>query len=250
MLERVNGCGGERPTSEDVMWLPREYARADGVQFATKRFQQTKSRASSPVGGTAKRCFDVVLLLLLLPLVAIVALPVTCLVALGGGSTIYGHTRVGWNGRLFRCYKFRTMSVAADDELRALLEQDSTARQEWLSRFKLENDPRVTPLGRWLRKTYLDELPQIWNVLCGDMSFVGPRPVISDEMDKYRLGLPAYLACRPGITGLWQINRSSETTYDQRVAFDVEYARKWSLRRDVLILFLTIPRLLLQETRS
>ena len=82
------------------------------------------------------------------------------------------------------------------------------------------------------------------------MSFVGPRPVISDEMDKYRLGLPAYLACRPGITGPWQINRSSETTYDQRVAFDVEYARKWSLRRDVLILFLTIPRLLLQETRS
>lgn len=137
----------------------------------------------------------------------------------------------------------------AEDELQALFERDPASRLQWLERFKLENDPRVTPLGRFLRKTCLDEIPQIWNVLCGEMSWVGPRPVIVDELAKYGSQLPAYLACRPGITGLWQIRRRIDTSYDQRVAFDVEYVRNWSIVRDIVILCLTIPSILAARGR-
>jgi len=236
----------ERPRQRAEQWVWRGDADtfADGVPFHARDLLQPEAGAISPFGGAGKRCVDLVLSVLLLPVAAAVALPVACLVALSGGSPIYGHLRVGWNGRLFRCYKFRTMIVKAEDELQIILEQNPMARQEWLDRFKLENDPRVTPLGRWLRATYLDEIPQIWNVLRGDMSWVGPRPIIPDEMSKYTIYLPAYFACRPGISGLWQTRRRSETTYTERVAFDVEYARKWSVARDLMILFLTIPRIL------
>jgi lipopolysaccharide/colanic/teichoic acid biosynthesis glycosyltransferase len=139
------------------------------------------------------------------------------------------------------------MTVEAEHALDAILEHDEIARRQWLDRFKLENDPRVTPLGRWLRKTYLDEIPQIWNVLRGDMSWVGPRPIVTEETDKYGNFLSAYLACRPGITGLWQINRRSDTTYAERVAMDDQYARKWSVPRDLAILLLTIPRMLFAD---
>jgi lipopolysaccharide/colanic/teichoic acid biosynthesis glycosyltransferase len=179
--------------------------------------------------------------ILLLPLFLFFSLPIACLVALRGGSPIYGHFRVGWNAKPFRCYKFRTMVVEAEDQLQAILERDPAARLEWLERFKLENDPRVTPLGRLLRDTNLDEIPQIWNVLRGEMSWVGPRPIVPDELDKYGAHLSSYVACRPGITGLWQIKRRKSTTYDDRVAYDVEYVRNWSIARDIMILIRTAP---------
>jgi undecaprenyl-phosphate galactose phosphotransferase len=248
VLQEVSGLSSKPLGDGDAAWRVIEYPRAGNAPFGVGAFEQSDVGVAAPFGGTAKRCFDLALSVLLLPVVAIVALPIACLVALNGGKIIYGHARVGWRGRPFRCYKFRTMNAAAENELEAILEQDSTARQQWLDRFKLENDPRVTPLGRWLRKTYLDEIPQIWNVLRGDMSWVGPRPIVPEEMSKYRVFLPAYLACRPGVSGLWQINRRDDTSYDQRVAFDVEYARKWSVARDLMILLLTIPRMLLAQS--
>lgn len=199
--------------------------------------------ASAPAGGFTKRCFDILLSILLLPPAAIVSLPIAFLIAFDGGPPIYGQWRVGWNGKLFRCYKFRSMVAGAEDELQAIFERNPAAHLQWLERFKLENDPRVTPLGRFLRCTSLDEIPQIWNVLRGEMSWVGPRPVILDELAKYGPHVSAYLACRPGVTGLWQIRRRTDTTYDQRVAYDVEYARNRTVAGDVAILCLTIPYL-------
>ncbi|HEY3637844.1 MAG TPA: sugar transferase [Rhizomicrobium sp.] len=232
---------GSRVQSTD--WRAGDERRADD-------FRITVTPATAPLGGLRKRCFDIVLSILLLPLVAILSVPIACLVALGGGSPIYGHLRVGWNGRPFRCYKFRTMVAEAEDELQAILERDPAARLQWLERFKLENDPRVTPLGRVLRYTSLDEIPQIWNVLCGEMSWVGPRPVIQDELSKYGSQISSYFACRPGVTGLWQIRRHSNTTYDERVAFDVDYAGNWSTARDIVILVRTIPSMFAARERE
>lgn len=224
-------------------WQAAKHGRAAGFRFRV-------TPASAPIGGFAKRSFDVVLSLLLLPAAAILALPIGCLIALNGGAPVYGHLRVGWNGKIFRCYKFRTMVVEAEDELQAILEQNSAARLQWLEHFKLDNDPRVTRLGRFLRNTGLDEIPQIWNVLRGEMSLVGPRPVIPGELDKYREQICAYLACRPGVTGLWQVRRRRNTTYDERVAFDVDYARNWSIGRDILIFTLTLPRMFASRNRG
>jgi exopolysaccharide production protein ExoY len=216
-----------------------EWRGGDARNGTLPRF--TISAARVPLGGSAKRGIDILLSLLLLPLAAILSLPIASLVALGGGAPIYGHLRVGWNGKLFHCYKFRSMVEAAEDELQAILDKDPAARLQWLERFKIENDPRVTRLGRFLRYTSLDEIPQIWNVLRGEMSWVGPRPVIPDELAKYGPQVSAYLACRPGITGLWQIRRRHDTTYDERVTLDVEYARNRTLARDLAIFLLTIP---------
>ena len=212
-----------------------------GEDRRAAEFRFTVIRAVCPAGGFGKRCFDVLFSLLVLPLAIILSLPIACLVAFDGGLPIYGHLRVGWNGKLFRCYKFRTMVAEAEDELQAILEADPAARLQWLESFRLENDPRVTRLGRLLRYTNLDEIPQIWNVLRGEMSWVGPRPIISDETTKYGSQLTAYLSCRPGISGLWQIRRRRGTTYDERVAFDVEYMRTWSMARDIVILVRTVP---------
>lgn len=205
--------------------------------------------ASAPVGGYTKRCFDILLSILLLPLAALVSLAIVLLIAFDGGPPIYGQLRVGWNGKLFRCYKFRSMVAGAEDELQAIFARDPAARLQWHERFKLENDPRVTRLGRFLRSTSLDEIPQIWNVLRGEMSWVGPRPVIPDELAKYGPHDSAYLACRPGVTGVWQIRRRADTTYDQRVAYDVEYARSRTLAGDVAILCLTVPYLFTRGDR-
>lgn len=243
MLQEFRKCENDRLNHEGLSWAVSEYRVAD-VPVHSEGSQQPLIANHSPFGGKAKRTLDLVASILLLPLATLVALPIACLVALDGGNPIYGHTRVGWNGRLFRCYKFRTMDLKAEHKLRSILERDAAARQQWQDRFKLDNDPRVTPLGRWLRKSYLDEIPQIWNVLRGDMSWVGPRPVVPAEMDKYGDFQPAYLGCRPGVSGLWQINRRSGTTYAERVGFDVQYARNWSPTRDLVIMMLTVPRML------
>lgn len=249
MFQELSSCDSNRLCREDVVWRAGEQGFPDDVAIG-ENAERAIVEGGSPFGGAAKRGFDLVISLLLLPIAALVAVPIACLVALDGGSPIYSHTRVGWNGRLFRCYKFRTMYVEAEHSLQRILEQDEMARQEWLDRFKLENDPRVTPLGQWLRKTYLDEIPQIWNVLKGEMSWVGPRPVIPAEMCKYGALQSAYLCCRPGVSGLWQINRRNETTYGQRVDFDVQYARKWSAARDIMIMLLTIPRIVFADSHG
>ncbi|MBL8507032.1 MAG: sugar transferase [Chitinimonas sp.] len=186
-----------------------------------------------------KRLLDILLGLLALLLCAPVLLLLYGLLCLQGGRPLFGHVRVGRHGRTFHCYKFRTMYVDAEQRLADLLARDPEARRQWQQDFKLKQDPRVTPLGAFLRKSSLDELPQLWNVLRGQMSLVGPRPVVSEELPRYGEALASYLAVRPGITGLWQVSGRNDTSYAQRVALDAHYVRNWSLWLDISILLRT-----------
>jgi exopolysaccharide production protein ExoY len=160
------------------------------------------------------------------------------------GPVFFRHRRVGFNGKYFDCLKFRTMVIDAPQRLHKLLESDALAEAEWAANRKLRYDPRVTWIGAILRKSSLDELPQLFNVLGGDMSIVGPRPVTDEELIRYSGAREAYLACRPGITGLWQVSGRSTTTYDKRIACDSFYARNWSMHLDMKILVVTLPAVL------
>jgi exopolysaccharide production protein ExoY len=205
--------------------------------------------ARAPIGSQSKRIIDVALalsgILLLAPLLVICYL---LTIATSPGPALFRHRRVGFNGKHFDCLKFRTMLADAPERLRALLESDAVAAAEWTATRKLRRDPRVTAIGAILRKSSLDELPQLFNVLKGDMSIVGPRPVMDEELERYATSVGAYLACRPGITGLWQVSGRSTTTYDKRVACDAFYAQNWSMALDAKILIVTIPALLTSET--
>jgi exopolysaccharide production protein ExoY len=163
------------------------------------------------------------------------------------GPALFRHKRVGFNGKHFDCLKFRTMVMDAPERLQRLLKSDPLAASEWAANRKLKDDPRVTAIGAILRKSSLDELPQLFNVLKGEMSIVGPRPVTDEELQRYTTSMGAYLACRPGITGLWQVSGRSSTTYDKRVACDAFYARNWSMALDAKIVIVTIPSLLVSD---
>jgi exopolysaccharide production protein ExoY len=202
-----------------------------------------------PIGLTYKRLIDVVLavsgIVLLAPLL-IICYVLT--VAMSPGPALFRHRRVGFNGKHFDCLKFRTMATDAPERLRQLIESDPAAAAEWAADRKLRYDPRVTAIGAILRKSSLDELPQLFNVLRGDMSIVGPRPVTDEELVRYSSAVKAYLSCRPGITGLWQVSGRSTTTYAKRIACDTFYARNWSVALDVKILIVTIPAVLLSDS--
>jgi Undecaprenyl-phosphate galactose phosphotransferase WbaP len=192
----------------------------------------------------AKRMFDLVLSGAALAVLAVPMLIVAALVKLDGGPAIFGHRRVGEGGRMFACLKFRSMREDAEQQLADLLSRDDAARREWEESRKLKNDPRVTRLGHLLRKTGLDELPQLLNVIRGDMSLVGPRPVTISEMDQYGSEADRYRRVRPGITGLWQVSGRSDTTYAQRVSLDAWYVANWSPWHDLVIILKTIPAVL------
>lgn len=187
-----------------------------------------------------KRLFDVTAVLLALPLVLPVLGVLAVLIARHGGKPLYGHTRVGRDGRRFRCWKLRSMVPNADAVLIVHLATHPAARAEWERSRKLENDPRITPLGRVLRKYSLDELPQLLNVLAGEMSLVGPRPITGQELRGYGAVAPAYLRLTPGITGLWQVSGRNRLDFAERIAFDAEYARRIGLRCDLGILLRTV----------
>jgi exopolysaccharide production protein ExoY len=199
----------------------------------------------APVGRSQKRIIDIALALsgivLLAPLLIICYL-VTIITS--PGPALFRHRRVGFNGKHFDCLKFRTMVTDSQERLRRLLESDPVAAAEWAATHKLRNDPRVTAIGAILRKSSLDELPQLFNVLKGEMSIIGPRPVTDEELEKYAGSVNAYLACRPGITGLWQVSGRSTTTYSKRIACDTFYASNWSMALDAKILIVTLPALL------
>jgi exopolysaccharide production protein ExoY len=217
-------------------------ARADESRITDPRLVLTVKRANGPL----KRLFDVVAsglaLLFLLP----VFLTVAVLIAiLDPGPIFFGHERVGRQGRLFKCWKFRSMVVDSKQRLEALLASDPAAKAEWEKHQKLTNDPRITALGAFLRRTSLDELPQFWNVLKGEMSLIGPRPITRAELDRYGRDRRYYLVVRPGISGLWQVSGRSQTNYDQRVALDREYVERWSFIGDLRIAVMTIPAVLM-----
>jgi len=186
-----------------------------------------------------KRVFDflgaVTCGLLLSPLLAAILCAMWC----EGGPILYRHRRIGRGGVPFECLKFRTMVVDGDQVLKAALVRDPDLRKEWMRFRKLRRDPRITRVGTLLRRTSLDELPQLWNVIRGEMSLVGPRPIVRDELRRYGSFVHDYLSVTPGITGLWQVMGRNTTTYQRRVALDAYYARNQSLSLDLYILLKT-----------
>ncbi|TIX52099.1 sugar transferase [Alteraurantiacibacter aquimixticola] len=160
------------------------------------------------------------------------------------GPVIFCQQRVGRNGELFPCLKLRTMVVDAQARLDHLLATDPKARAEWQEDQKLRNDPRITPIGHFLRRTSLDELPQLWNILMGHMSFVGPRPIVQDEVSRYGVHIGRYCAVRPGLTGLWQISGRNDVSYSERVRLDVKYVRRHTFVGDMFICARTVPAIL------
>ncbi|MCE9994241.1 undecaprenyl-phosphate galactose phosphotransferase [Enterobacter asburiae] len=187
-----------------------------------------------------KRTFDIVCSSLILLVASPLLIYLWYKVTRDGGPAIYGHQRVGRNGKLFPCYKFRSMVMNSQEVLKELLDSDPEARAEWEKDFKLKNDPRITAVGRFIRKTSLDELPQLFNVLKGEMSLVGPRPIISDELERYCDDVDYYLMAKPGMTGLWQVSGRNDVDYDTRVYFDAWYVKNWTLWNDIAILFKTV----------
>jgi len=187
----------------------------------------------------AKRAFDIVgavfLGLLFSPLILIII----ALIRIEGQPVLFWHKRIGHNGRSFHCVKFRTMVRDAEQVLRHLLNEHPELRDEWTKNFKLRRDPRITMTGRILRLTSLDELPQLWNVLRGEMSLVGPRPIVRAELLRYGRNASRYLAVKPGLTGLWQVKGRSNTTYRRRVAMDKFYIQNQSILLDIYILAAT-----------
>jgi Undecaprenyl-phosphate galactose phosphotransferase WbaP len=189
-----------------------------------------------------KRCIDVAICLLGLPALLPLGLVLACAIRLDSpGPALYRHKRIGRDGREIGIYKFRTMVINADAILKACLEKDDALRKEWESFHKIKNDPRVTRVGAFLRKTSLDELPQLINVLAGSMSLVGPRPIVAAEIKKYGPVYEEYCRVRPGITGLWQISGRNDTSYGDRVAYDRYYICNWSVWMDLWILAKTVP---------
>lgn len=186
-----------------------------------------------------KRVFDILFALLLLPLVVPVITLLAIIVRFDGGPSFFGHSRVGRDGKAFKCWKIRSMVVDAETKLQALLQSCPEAAEEWGRDHKLTDDPRINRFGRCLRNTSLDELPQIWNVLKGEMSFVGPRPVVTQELEKYGSSVVAYLAQKPGITGLWQVSGRNDISYDNRVSLDVAYLSQRSFKQDLRIIAMT-----------
>ena len=197
---------------------------------------------SRPIGGFAKRAVDIVIslsaLILLSPLLLIVALLIRSTM---GRPVLFSHRRLGLHGRPFACLKFRTMVSDADAALRLHLISNPEALQEWRVGQKLRRDPRVTSLGRLLRRSSIDELPQLLNVLMGQMSCVGPRPIVDDEVARYGDYWTDCIGARPGLTGPWQVSGRNRLTYERRVALDRHYVRRWSMRRDAWLLIQTIP---------
>jgi len=217
------------------------------VNDASSRMMSDMARPAA-VDHRMKRVIDVMIsslalaFLVIIPLLPLLAL----LVMLDGGPVLFSHRRIGIHNKPFGCLKFRTMRVNAEQALAEYLAVNPVAASEWEVRRKLHNDPRVTRWGSFLRATSLDELPQLINVLRGEMSLIGPRPVVLAELEeKYcAAGRTAYVSTRPGITGLWQISGRSDTSYAERVRLDIAYVSTWSLQQDLLILTRTIPAVL------
>jgi lipopolysaccharide/colanic/teichoic acid biosynthesis glycosyltransferase len=199
---------------------------------------KSKSRANSIPW---KRFFDIGFSLSILILLSPLYLAIALLIYFSSpGPIFYSQQRVGKNGRIFSCIKFRTMMVGADQVLQDLLDRCPYQKAEFESCYKLKNDPRITPIGKFLRFTSLDELPQFWHVLTGEMSVVGPRPLVPEELCRYRSFIDQVLKVRPGITGIWQVSGRNDLSYAQRIKLDLYYSRHHNLGLDLLIIIKTI----------
>ena len=198
------------------------------------------NRLTRPINLFIKRCIDLGLLLLfspvIIPLMILIAILVKCT---SKGKIFYGHKRIGKNGKQITTWKFRSMVMDADKRIKELLEKNPEMKREWEKHQKLEHDPRITPIGKILRKTSLDELPQLFNILLGQMSFVGPRPVTEAEREKYGDTFKYIFSVTPGLSGMWQISGRSSTGYDDRIFLDTFYIQNWSIWLDIWIILQT-----------
>jgi exopolysaccharide production protein ExoY len=210
-----------------------------------RRAGSARARNNRYLDERAGRALDILIaiavILFTLPLLIMIVLAVK---TQDPGPAVFAHSRVGRGGRTFKCLKFRSMVRNADERLAELLKTDPVAQAEWARDQKLRHDPRITPVGDFLRRSSLDELPQLFNVLRGDMSIVGPRPIVADEIPRYGRRIKDYCAVRPGITGLWQVSGRNDVSYRRRVAMDSVYARRKSLAWDMKLLLLTVPAVL------
>jgi exopolysaccharide production protein ExoY len=241
---------GKRDAAEDIKVATETFGvNTDAVIVGSANLGsghvEIKKVLSRKVATVAKRAFDVTAagsaLIFLAPMLALMA---GVLLVLQGRPLFIGHNRVGRGGKIFACFKFRSMVVNADQVLREHLENNAEARAEWAETHKLKNDPRITPFGRFLRKSSVDELPQLLNILRGEMSVVGPRPIVGAEVPRYGINIEDYKRVRPGLTGLWQVSGRNDTSYQDRVALDVRYVREWSFWNDVAIIAKTVPAVL------
>jgi Undecaprenyl-phosphate galactose phosphotransferase WbaP len=213
--------------------VARDFAGICGVEI--------KHNLLNPWSRVAKRALDLFGALVGGLLISPLLLAMVVLIKLDTpGPLFYSHMRLGTEGKHFYCWKFRTMYTDASQLLTELLERNPSLRSEWEENHKLRNDPRVTRVGRFLRKTSLDELPQLWNVLRGEMSLTGPRPIVDAEAPKYGEAYQIYQRVKPGVTGLWQVSGRSDTSYEERVAIDTYYVRDWSVWLDIVILARTV----------
>lgn len=202
---------------------------------------EIQNNLSRPLNIFIKRCFDLFASAVLLPLLIVPMIAIAILIKIDSeGPVIFSQERVGKGGRRFRCLKFRTMYIDAEQRLSQLLQRDPLAKEEYEKYWKLKNDPRVTRVGRFLRETSLDELPQIFNSIKGEMSIVGPRPYMPSEVESVGEIMETCFYVPPGITGLWQVSGRSDMSYDYRIALDLWYVRNWNLWLDIVILFKTI----------
>ena len=218
--------------------------RSEGSTTLGRSLSGWSKGLDRPVADWSKRSFDVgvalAVVLVFLPLFALIGLALLA----QGRPLLIRHKRIGRGGESFPCLKFRTMVVNGDEVLQRHLSDNPEAREEWARSQKLKDDPRVTPLGRVLRKSSLDELPQLLNVLRGEMSLVGPRPIVAAEAVHYGIHIEKYHAVRPGLTGAWQVSGRSDVSYNQRVSLDCHYVETRNFRRDIAIMLMTVPAVL------
>lgn len=220
-----------------------------GIAYVEGSDVHSKGVRPDVVGGKTKRIFDVAFALMALLSVLPLFLAIMVMIRLSSkGNAFFIHHRVGFNGQIFPCLKFRTMVTDADEQLKKVLETDPIAQQEFMLYQKLRHDPRIIPgIGNFLRITSLDELPQFINVLRGHMSIVGPRPVTREELPKYGSATNDYLRTRPGITGLWQVSGRNTLSFDERVEIDQIYTQKWSFVKDLEIILSTVKVVILRH---
>lgn len=236
--------------------LPRS---SQNASFKIESLETVSSIAANDIGdanvylhasrtSVTKRSIDIIVsslaILFISPLMALIAIAIRLQ---DGEKSLFVQERIGYAGKTFRCFKFRTMISDADERLSKVLENDPAARAEWEAMRKLTDDPRITWLGHLLRKTSLDELPQLFNVLRGDMALVGPRPIVDAEIALYADDYISYSSVKPGISGLWQISGRSDIDFKRRVQFDKQYNEEWSVLFDLEIMIRTIPALLAQS---
>ena len=242
----------EQSNSEEMSAAPQPFYHVDDPSVPSFPSRAGLPAARGPEGlfryRVLKRGLDLLLVLLCLPLLLLVVATIALAIRVTSpGPIFFSHRRIRGHGRFFSMWKFRTMCVNSAEVLENYLAANPDARGEWRKDHKLKYDPRVTRVGEFLRRTSLDELPQIWNVLTGSMSLVGPRPIVAAEVEKYGEFFADYCLVKPGVTGLWQVSGRSQISYPERVQLDRHYAHHWSLTADVRILCRTLSSVVNQD---